>query len=353
MDIERILGYSGDRMTPDAETGIVVSSRIRVARNLRGHSFPGWADVDSRLAVWRTMSAILEEIPSVRRGEVCPMNELSELESRLLFERHLISREMMERGEGCGVVVCPEDHFSLMINEEDHLRLQVLNSGLNLGDSLEKADQLDDLIEARVEYAFSPVWGYLTSCPTNLGTGMRASVMLHLPALVLLQEMRPIINGLSKIGLAVRGLWGENTEASGHMFQVSNQITLGDSERGILSQLEQIILELVQHELNARARLQEDKHLLLQDHVGRAVGILENAHLLTSKEALNLLSALRLGIDLNIIRTISRSVIDELLMLTQPAHLQKMFASDMKSDERDEARAELVKKRIKQQKTDE
>ncbi len=349
MDIERILGQAVDRMTPDTETGIVVSSRIRVARNIRGHSFPGWSDVDGRLAVWREINTVFEKIPAIAGGVICPMSALSELERHLLFERHLISREMMERGEGSGVVVCPDDCFSLMVNEEDHIRLQVLSTGLNLSDSWEKANQLDDRIEAHIDYAFSPKWGYLTSCPTNLGTGMRASVMLHLPALVLLQEMRPIINGLNKIGLAVRGLWGENTEATGHMFQVSNQITLGDTEEGIIAQLEQIVLELVQHEQNARSRLLEDKNVLLQDHVGRAVGILENAHLLSSKEALNLLSALRLGIELGIVKTVQRSAIDALLILTQPAHLQKMFASDMKTDERDQARAELVKKRIKQQ----
>ncbi|MDD4737021.1 MAG: protein arginine kinase [Kiritimatiellae bacterium] len=349
MELDRILNHPGARVIPETESGIVVSSRVRVARNLRAFSFPGWLDVDGRVDVWQTLLGAIQEIPACSERVICPMSELTEMEKHLLFERHLISREMMARGEGCGVIVCPEDGFSLMINEEDHIRLQVLDAGLNLQSALKQADALDDAIEAQAEYAFSSKWGYLTSCPTNVGTGLRASVMLHLPALVLMQEMRPIINGLSKIGIAVRGLWGENTEAAGHMFQVSNQVTLGDSEEGIISQNEQIVQELVQHEENARIRLLEEKNVLLQDHLGRAGGILEKAHLLSSKEALNLLSALRLGIELKLITHLRRSVIDELLLLTQPAHLQKMFASDMKPDERDQARAELVKKRITQQ----
>jgi len=353
MNLDRILEHSGVRVIPGTADGIVVSSRVRVARNLRAYSFPGWLDVDGRMEVWQ---ALLKAVGTLAGGAdwmICPMNELSELEKHLLFERHLISREMMERGEGCGVAVCPETGFSLMINEEDHVRLQVLDAGLNLASALQRADALDDGLEAQVEYAFSPKWGYLTSCPTNVGTGLRASVMLHLPALVLMQEMRPIINGLGKIGLAVRGLWGENTEAAGHMFQVSNQMTLGATEPAIIAQNEEIVQELVQHEQNDRIRLLEEKNVLLQDHVGRARGILEQAHLLSSKEALNLLSALRLGIELGLISHLQRAVIDELLILTQPAHLQKMFASDMEPDERDQARAELVKKRITQQTGDE
>ena len=239
-----------------------------------------------------------------------------------------------------------DESLAVMVNEEDHMRLQSMRPGLDLQQTWKAIDAVDTAIEKRVSYAFSARLGYLTACPTNVGTGLRASVMLHVPGLVLMNEISPIIKGMSKIGLTVRGLWGEGTEATGNMFQISNQITLGDSEEHIISNLEQIVLELVEHEKNARTRLMDRKEPVLKDHVGRAYGILSNAHILSSKEALDLLSGLRLGIDLGIFKNMNRRVIDELLLLTQPAHLQKVEDKKLRPKDRDRARATLVRARL-------
>jgi protein arginine kinase len=205
---------------------------------------------------------------------------------------------------------------------------------------------VDSELEKQVAYAFHARLGYLTACPTNVGTGMRASVMLHLPGLTLMDEMAPVIKGMSKIGLAVRGLWGEGTEAAGNLYQISNQVTLGEKEQDIILHLEQIVREIVEHERHARLRLMEKRRLTVLDHVGRAEGILSHAHLLTSKEALGLLSGLRLGIDLGILKSVTQAVVDELFMLTQPAHLQKLMGRELSPEERDAARAELIRNRL-------
>ena len=233
-----------------------------------------------------------------------------------------------------------------MVNEEDHLRLQAMKPGLDLRATWSRVSELDTEVEAVLDLAFSPRLGYLTACPTNIGTGMRASVMLHLPGLVLMNEINPVIKGMGKIGLAVRGLWGEGTEATGNMFQISNQITLGEREEDIVTNIEQIVTEIIEHEKNARLRLAEKKDSVLRDHVGRAFGILSHAHILSSKEALDLLSGLRLGVDLGILKLSDRRAIDELLLLTQPGHLQKMDDKMLKTKERDRARARLVRAKL-------
>jgi len=230
-----------------------------------------------------------------------------------------------------------------MVNEEDHLRMQVIRPGLDLGAAWSVMDTLDDAIGKEVPYAFSSRLGYLTACPSNVGTGLRASAMLHTPGLVLMDEMTPVIKGITKIGLAVRGLWGEGTEAVGHMFQISNQVTLGDKEADIIHSLEQIVLEVVEHEQNARARLMAQRDAVLLDYVGRAKGILENARVLSSKEALEWLSALRLGLDMGILSCVDRRSLDELLVTTQPAHLQKREGRKLKAKDRDQARAQRVR----------
>jgi len=241
------------------------------------------------------------------------------------------------------VFVSPDECLSIMVNEEDHIRIQSLQPGLNLLPAWRTADRIDDELEAELTYAFSPKLGYLTSCPSNVGTGMRASVMLHLPGLVLMEEMDPVINGISKIGLAVRGMWGEGTEAAGNMFQISNQITLGRREDEIIAHLEQIVLELIEHENNARIRLMNDRAMVVEDHVARAFGILSKARMVTSGEALNLLSTLRLGLDLGITDAFSRRDIDTLFIAIQPAHLQKLENQELGPDDRDVVRAGILR----------
>ena len=269
------------------------------------------------------------------------------LDKEILFERHLISQELAQQNDSCGVFVTPDERLSIMVNEEDHIRIQSLQPGLNLRAAWETADKIDDIIESKLTYAFSSRLGYLTSCPSNVGTGMRASVMLHLPALVLMEEMDPVINGISKIGLAVRGMWGEGTEAAGNMFQVSNQITLGRREDEIIAHLEQIVLELIEHENNARIRLMNERSIMIEDHVARAFGILSNAKLISSGEALNLLSSLRLGLDLNMVTQFSRRELDMLFISIQPAHLQRLEDKDLTPDERDVVRADKLRDYMK------
>jgi len=348
MDLDTFLDRTGAWLAPDSDANIEISSRIRIARNLKGFAFPWKANDAERLVVWEKVEPVLNELSEVKAGIICQTSTLSELASQLLFERHLISRELMRRREASGVAVYADESAAVMVNEEDHIRLQTMGAGLCLSELWNKATQLDDRLEQELEYAYSATWGYLTSCPTNVGTGMRASVMLHLPGLALVREIPPIIKGLRKIGLTVRGLWGEGSDAAGNMFQISNQVTMGDQETAIIHNLEEIVRELVQHEKNARLRLLEDQNVLLRDHVGRAFGLLTHAHLLTSSEALNLLSALRLGYELDMIDQIDRCTINELLMLTQPAHLQKMAGHYMEAIERDQTRANLIRTKLRE-----
>lgn len=327
-------------------TGIVISSRVRLARNLRGEVFPGGAADEQRLKIWGRLNPVLTNLAAMDPSVSFYMDELSDLDRMILFERHLISRELTIPRTGQGVVVREDERAAIMVNEEDHLRLQALRPGLMLRDAWECVDEMDSRIEEAVPYAFSEKLGYLTSCPTNVGTGMRASVMLHLPGLVFMEEVGPVIKGLNKIGLTVRGLWGEGTDALGNMFQVSNQITLGDCEKDIVSHLQTIVEEVVEHEQNARLRLMESREHVVLDYVGRALGILSNAYVLASKEALGLLSGLRMGIEMGILKDLNRQTVDDLLVSAQPAHLQKIEKAELAPEDRDQARAELVRKRL-------
>ena len=347
--IEQLLKQTGAWLTPGDESAIAVSSRIRLARNLADTPFPGWAGEDECTRIWGDLVPVLEALPQVDHPYTMQMSDVDDLDRQVLFERHLISREQAERRGGSGVVASRDEHLAVMVNEEDHLRIQYMMPGMALMQIWEKINAVDDSIESNVSYAYSPTLGYLTACPTNIGTAMRASVMLHLPGLVLMNEINPIIKGMNKIGLAVRGLWGEGTEAVGNMFQVSNQISMGEREMSIIENLEQIILEIVEHEKNARERLVDKRGVLLQDHVGRAYGVLSHAHILSSKEALDLLSGLRLGIDLGILNNMDKKTVDELLLLTQPGHLQKIIGEELRPKQRDISRAELIRKKIRRE----
>jgi protein arginine kinase len=341
MTLDDMVRRHGSWLEAGSAEGPVVSSRIRLARNLADHCFPGWAGDEENLNVWNQLSSVFQslDLPFMSWA----MKDIPMLDKEILFERHLISQELAQQGDSCGVFVSPDECLSIMINEEDHIRIQSLQSGLNLQKAWRQADEIDDMLEAQLSYAFSSKLGYLTSCPSNVGTGLRASVMLHLPGLVLMEEMDPVINGISKIGLAVRGMWGEGTEAAGNMFQISNQFTLGRKESEIIAHLEQIVMELVEHENNARDRLMLEKSLVVHDHVERAFGLLSNAMLMSSGEALNLLSSLRLGLDLGIVNRFSSRELDTLFISIQPAHLQKLENKTLDADERDVVRAEMLR----------
>jgi protein arginine kinase len=234
-----------------------------------------------------------------------------------------------------------------MINEEDHLRMQALRPGFQIREAWQAIDGFDSALEKKLDFAFDNELGYLTACPTNLGTGIRVSAMLHLPGLVLADQINPIIQSVNKLGLAVRGLYGEGTEALGNVFQVSNQMTLGESETVIVERLEKVTAQIIEHEENARQTLLEKKPKVVFNHIGRAYGVLANAHSISSKETMNLLSLMRLGVDMELFPGTQRALIDELFLLTQPAHLQKSLSDKLSAEERDLLRADMVRERLK------
>lgn len=345
--IDDLLKQPGAWLQVGSDNEVIVSSRVRLARNVANRPFPGWAPDVMSVQLWQEMSALLPAVVDDPAPMVLEMSTLSRVDRGVLVERHLISRDLSAaKAPGSGLVLKRDESIAIMVNEEDHLRLQAISPGLMLRDLWGRIDLIDTAIERRVRYAYSPRLGYLTACPTNVGTGMRASVMLHLPGLVLMNEVNSIIKGVNKIGLAVRGLWGEGTDASGNMFQISNQTTLGEREENIIGRLEQIVLEIAEHEKNARARLLQQRENNLRDHIGRALGILTHAFLLNSRETLDLLSALRLGIDMGLVVNWKKNVLDELFLLIQPGHLQKLGGRHIGSEKRDLARAQLVRERL-------
>jgi len=327
---------------------IVMSSRVRLARNLKDGVFPGWAKKPERIRVLELIRPAVERLPELKQTFSETMDNLSQLDKQILVERHLISREHAAKNAGSGVVVNRDETFCVMINEEDHLRMQALRPGLQLRQAWQAIDHLDSELEEKLNYAFSDELGYLTACPTNLGTGIRVSAMLHLPGLVLAEQINPIIQSVNKLGLAVRGLYGEGTEALGNVFQVSNQMTLGESESTIVERLEKVLAQIIEHEENARASLLEKKAKVVYNHIGRAYGILANAHSISSKETMNLLSLLRLGVDMALFPGVDRSIADELFILTQPAHLQRQHSEKLSAEERDLLRADMLREILKQ-----
>lgn len=326
--------------------GAVLTSRVRLARNLRGLPFPGWAKREQRDEALRRIRPAVEGLAVMKDAFSQELSQLDSVQKQVLVERHLISREHAARGDGSAAVIERKQHFSLMINEEDHLRMQAIRPGLNLTAAYESLDGVDSQLELELEYAFDSGLGYLTTCPTNLGTAMRASVMLHLPGLVLSDQIGQVLNGINKFGFAVRGLYGEGTESLGNLYQISNQSTLGESESDIIRRLERIIAQVAIHEQNAREKLLEDDPAMVADKVGRAYGLLRYSHLMESKEALNLLSLLRLGGSLDYFPSDTVSLCDELLMEIQPAHLQLHAGRKLAADERDAIRAKIVRDRL-------
>ncbi len=327
---------------------IVMSSRVRLARNLKDGVFPGWAKKPERIRVFELIRPAVEDLPELKESFSESMDNLSTLDKQILVERHLISREHAAKSAGSGLVLNRDETLCVMINEEDHLRMQALRPGLQLRQAWQVIDHLDSELEQKLNFAFNNELGYLTACPTNLGTGIRVSAMLHLPGLVLAEQINPIIQSVNKLGLAVRGLYGEGTEALGNVFQVSNQMTLGESESTIVERLEKVLAQIIEHEENARASLLEKKAKVVYNHIGRAYGILANAHSISSKETMNLLSLLRLGVDMGLFPGVDRALADELFILTQPAHLQQQHSEKLSAEERDLLRADMLRERLKQ-----
>jgi len=328
---------------------IAISSRIRLARNLAGHRFPVSADPDE-------LHGICEEVSHAAIGSGalgCPdcfsfdPENMDELDRELLLERRLSSRDFLNRPTGTRLLVRSDESASVMINEEDHLRIQTLVPGLELEAAWKRINDLDNQLATRLDYAFDDRLGYLTSCPTNVGTGMRASVMLHLPGLVLTGQIAPTIQGINKLNLAVRGIGGEGTDNRGNLFQVSNQSTLGESEAQILERLNTVIGQLVAHEKSARQLLLQRDQFSLLDHVGRSYGILRHSYKLSSEEAVNCLSGVRVGVDLGMFSALDIHTVNELFIGTGAAHLQKSAGRILNAVERDVSRAALCREKLK------
>ncbi len=327
---------------------IVISSRVRLARNIEKMIFSNWATDQQLEQALAIIEPVVKEIEEVKKGGLLlRIKDASNIDKQLMVERHLISRELIAKKEGRAVAISSDETISIMINEEDHLRIQVLLPGFALKECWSKIESIDNSLEKKLNIAFSAKLGYLTACPTNTGTGMRASVMLHLPALVMTKQINRVVQAIVKLGLTVRGLFGEGTEATGNFFQISNQVSLGRSEDEIIDNITRILNQVLEYEQNARQVLMTKDKNNLEDQVWRAYGILKNAHIITSAETIELLSNVRLGFDLGLIKGLAREIINELFILTQPAHLQKLEAKALTAHQRDVKRAQLIRERIK------
>ena len=326
---------------------VVVSSRIRLARNLVDYAFLSTAASGERAEVFRRLTEEFTALPLGRDTLVLNVNETDTVERDMLVERHLISRQHAA-GEGTrGVTISKDETQALMINEEDHLRIQGLRSGLQLEDIWREVSEIDDALSSRVAFAFDSKLGYLTACPTNVGTGIRVSVMLHLPAVKLTKELERVARAARELRLAVRGLYGEGTEAVGDFYQISNQTTLGKSESEIIEKFSgEIIPNIVKYERTARRTLAERNSRQLDDKIWRAYGLLQNARLITSAETQTLLSPIRLGLQMNRFDRFDLATLNELFLYSQPAHLQKRAGRTLNEEERGIARADYIRERI-------
>lgn len=334
------------------EPDVVLTSRVRLARNLRGFPFPHLLDANGARQMLRQVQDLLTLGSS--RGdlgsfEFLSLADIGQLDRQVLIEKHLISPDFARSEHPGGALLVSDDEaISIMLNEEDHLRIQCIYPGFQLEECWRRTSQVDDLLESRLEYAFDATRGYLTACPTNLGTGLRASVMVHLPGLAMTQQIGKVLAAIGQVGLVVRGLYGEGTEAVGNLFQISNQITLGPSEEEILQNLAAVIRQIVEQERTAQQALLKANRWAMEDRVYRAYGTLTNARLLTSQEAIRLLSDVRLGHELGILNEVSYRTQNELLVLTQPAMMQRFADEEMQPETRDYKRAAIVRQRLKE-----
>ncbi len=328
------------------ESDIVISSRIRLARNLAAYPFVGRAAENDRSEIEEALKGCVLGIEEAQKLLYLDIEELAGIDRQFLVERHLISREHAESQGSRSVAIDYSERFSLMINEEDHLRIQVMQSGLNLESVWQQVNRIDDLVEGRVTYAFNEKLGYLTACPTNVGTGMRVSVMLHLPALVLTQQIEKVFRSLQKINLAVRGLYGEGSQAMGDFYQISNQITLGRSEEELIKQVGDIVPVIIDYERQAREFLIKESQENLHARISRAYGILRTAQTISSEETMHLLSSVRMGVNLGLIKGLEIPTVNELFIHTQPAHLQKLTGGELDPDDRNIERARYLRRHL-------
>lgn len=336
------LDASGDH------SAIVLSTRVRLARNLQGHAFGPRARVNDREAVLKDVKKAVDSIPALKSYQLAELSDMEHRSRQMLLERRLASRELIgdpKNGpaSSTAVVLGRADPLSIMVNEEDHLRIQGLQSGLRLGDVWHAVDRLDEELAQELPYAFHQEFGFLTSCPTNVGTGLRASVLMHLPGLVLTKEINKVLQGLGQVGLTFRGLYGEGSEVIGNFFQVSNQTTLGKTEEDLVEHLDKVVRQVIQYEAQARQVLLRDAAQVTEDKIWRAYGLLRYARSLTFEELMNLLSGVRLGASLKLLPTLRVYTLNKLMIYTQTAHLEQAAGRDLPPAEADAHRAAYVR----------
>ena len=325
------------------ESDIVMSSSVRLARNLAHYPFVSRANEQEKTEIEKFLKDRIATVPVGKSLEYIDVGHLEEVDRQFLVERQLISREHADAQGARGVAIDGLEQVSLMVNEEDHLRIQCMHSGLDLKGAWEQINTVDEQIEKVVPYAFHPRWGYLTACPTNVGTGIRVSVMLHLPALVMTRQIEKVFRSLHKIQLAVRGLYGEGSQAMGDFYQISNQTTLGKNEEELIEQVGDVVPVLIDYERRAREFLIRESQQNVHDQVSRAFGILRTAQTISAEETMQLLSRVRMGVLLGLIGDVKISDINVLLVRTQPAHLQKLRGEELDTADRNIERARYLR----------
>jgi protein arginine kinase len=325
------------------EAAIVLSSRVRLARNLAGHPFSHRANPDERAEVFETAREAIARSPSLADARIVRVDRTSSLDRQYLVERHLISPDLANGNGPRGLAIGAGESASVMISEEDHLRVQSIHSGLDLLEAWRRTDRIDAELDAPLDFAFSKEWGYLTACPTNVGTGLRVSVLIHLPALVLTKQIAKVFRGIAQVGLAVRGMFGEGSEAMGNFFQISNQTTLGQSEPDIIESVERVTRQILDHEKSASEVLLRSARVQVEDKVFRSIGLLAHCRVISSQEVMSLVSAVRFGWTAGLLDSIDLGVLNRLMIETLPAHLQKRAGEKLDQVERDYQRAALVR----------
>ena len=347
MELDDLTKMSGEWLRgAGPESDIVISSRIRLARNLADFPFISRASETDLAQIEGSLRDCVLGIEEASQLLYVDVGELESVDRQFLVERQLISREHAESEGSRAVAIHQLEQFSLMINEEDHLRIQVMQSGLDLESAWRRVDRIDDLVEEKVTYAYDDQLGYLTACPTNVGTGMRVSVMLHLPALVLTRQIDKVFRSLRKISLAVRGLYGEGSQAMGDFYQISNQITLGQPEEKIIKEVGDVVPKIIEYERKARDFLVSESQENLHDRVSRAYGILRTAQTISSEETMHLLSSVRMGVNLGLIQDLEIPTVNELFIHTQPAHLQKLSGAELDTTDRNIERARYLRRHL-------
>lgn len=323
---------------------IVLSSRIRIARNIKDKPFPHkLSESESRKITKDVEDALFSSMHIANQYKSIYIWELDDNTSNYYLEKHLISPKLISNKDKASFILGEDETLSIMLNEEDHIRLQCITGGFNLNEPYDMANRLDNLIEEKIDYAFDEKLGYITSCPTNMGTGLRASVMIHLPALTMNDEMNEVLKVLTQVGMTIRGLYGEGSKAQGNIYQISNQITLGVSEEDIINNIKAVVNQIINQEFRTREKFLNSYRYELEDKIYRSLGILENAVLLNSNECLDLLSNVRMGVELGIIKDVDNMSLNSLLLETQPAAIQKRLNANLSDKERDFNRAKLVR----------